>query len=234
MIQNRLISQKVSIPVKGKEDVSGVITIPEVFCTGKGMGIILAHGARNDMEHPLIVSLSQGLAEKGFLTLRFNFPYIEKGKKTPDSRDTLILTWQYVYRFLKEGTEYRTDTIFAAGKSMGGRVASQMVAEGLLATNGLIFLGYPLHPPGRKGKMTDAHLYHIKIPMLFFAGTHDSLCDLKTLKKVLDRLDSSWHLEIIEGGDHSFVLPKSAETTQQEVYGHILNKTVDWLTSKIN
>jgi predicted alpha/beta-hydrolase family hydrolase len=112
---------------------------------------------------------------------------------------------------------------------MGGRVASQMAAEGILPASGLIFLGYPLHPPGRKEKRRDAHLYEIKMPMLFFAGTRDPLCDLQGLETVLDRLNSPWDLEIIAGGDHSFRLRKSAEVPQQSVYDRILKKTTEWL-----
>ena len=114
---------------------------------------------------------------------------------------------------------------------MGGRVASQMVSEGLLSADLLIFLGYPLHPPSKKDKLRDAHLYNIKVPMLFFTGTRDSLCDLDLLKKVLDKLAVPWSLEIIEGGDHSFNVPKYMELTQQEVYDQVLRKTIAWLES---
>lgn len=229
-----MISERVSISVGETERVSGVLSVPEGYRAGEGAGVILAHGAGNDMEHPLIVSLSQGLAEAGYLTLRFNFPYKEKGRKAPDPQDTLVLTWQCVYRFLKEHSRYRTDTIVAAGKSMGGRVVSQMVANGLLPADRLVFLGYPLHAPGRQGRMRDAHLYRIKIPMLFFAGTRDPLCSLTRLKDVLGWLEASWDLETVEGGDHSFRLPKSASTTRQEVYDRILNKTIKWLGAGVH
>ena len=122
--------------------------------------------------------------------------------------------------------------IVAAGKSMGGRVASQMVAEGLLPASRLIFLGYPLHPPGRKERVRDAHLYHIRVPMLFFAGTRDPLCDLEQLKGVLERLEAPSDLNTIEGGDHSFRLRKEADTTQQQVYDRILHTTADWLRNQ--
>ena len=114
---------------------------------------------------------------------------------------------------------------------MGGRVASQMVADGLLPASRLVFLGYPLHSPVRKEKMRDAHLYRIQIPMLFFAGTRDLLCDITLLKGVLGRLKAPWHLETVQGGDHSFRVLKSVDMPQQEVYQRILNKTVEWLQS---
>lgn len=224
-----MISKKISIPVQDNESVSGIISIPPAYRAGEGTGIIIAHGANNDMESPLIVSFSKGLAAMGYLTLRFNFLYREKGRKSPDSQKKLILTWQSVYRFLKEDSKYRPDKIVAAGKSMGGRVASQMVADGLLPVDSLIFLGYPLHAPGKKDKIRDAHLYPIKIPMLFFAGTRDPLCDIQLLKNVLARLGPAADLETVEGGNHSFNLRKSDEKTQQEVYDGIVKKTIDWL-----
>jgi len=225
-----MAKEKVSIPVGEKGAVSGEVFLPESHQGGKGTGVILAHGAGNDMAHPLLVLLSQGLADAGYVTMRFNFLYREKGRRAPDAQKTLVLTWQSAYQFLRGHPAYGTDRIVAAGKSMGGRVASQMVAEGLLPAGSLIFLGYPLHGPGRKEKLRDAHLYGIKIPMLFFAGTRDHLCDLTQLKRVLGRLEAPWDLETIEGGDHSFRLPKSAHTTQPQVFDQILEKTKKWLS----
>ena len=225
-----MTGKKVSIPVGEKGAVSGEVFLPEGHRGGKGTGVILAHGAGNDMAHPLLVLLSQGLVDAGYVTMRFNFLYREKGRRAPDSQRTLVLTWQSAFQFLRGHPTHGTDRIIAAGKSMGGRVASQMVADGLLPAGRLIFLGYPLHGPGRKEKLRDAHLYRIKIPMLFFAGTRDRLCDLTQLERVLGRLEAPWHLETIEGGNHSFRLPKSAEKTQQQVFDQILDKTKDWLS----
>jgi predicted alpha/beta-hydrolase family hydrolase len=222
-------AEEVSITVGDTEAVSGVICVPDTFDAGETTSVIIAHGAGNDREHPLIVRMADGLAEVGFLTLRFNFLYREKGRRTPDSADTLIRTWLAVLRFLQGHPAYRTNDIVAMGKSMGGRVASQMVAEGVLPVARLVFLGYPLHPPGKKDKVRDAHLYHIRIPMLFFVGTRDPLCDLTQLRSTLARLEAPSDLGTIEGGDHSFRLRKSAETEQQEVYDWILHKTSDWL-----
>lgn len=224
-----MIAEEVSISVGEAEAVSGVLCVPEEFKAGETTSVVVAHGAGNDREHPLIVTMSQGLAEAGFLTLRFNFLYREKGRRAPDPQHKLVLTWQYVYEFLKGHPVYRANNIVVAGKSMGGRVASQMVADGLLPANRLIFLGYPLHPPGKKERMRDAHLYNIRIPMLFLVGTRDPLCDLVQLRSVLGRLEAPSDLEPIEGGDHSFRVRKSADTTQQEVYDGILVRTVDWL-----
>jgi predicted alpha/beta-hydrolase family hydrolase len=225
---------KVSIPISDDEKVSGVVAVPADFQKGKTVGVILAHGAGNDMENPLIVFLSNGLAESGFLTLRFNFPYKEKGLKAPDSQKKLVQTWKQVFRFLKDNPKYGMVKIVAAGKSMGGRVASQMAADGELPADCLIFLGYPLHPPGKKDQLRDAHLYELRVPLLFFAGTRDTFCDLDLLRLVLGRMKSNWDLEVIDGGDHSLGLLKSASRPQNEVYTHVLQTMVAWVKTKFN
>ncbi len=221
-------SDKVLFNVNGK-NVSGVIHTPENLKGQSKTGLILAHGAANDMNHPLIVSLSEGLAEEGYITLRFNFPYKEEGRKSPDSQETLIKTWASAYKYLKSHSGYKIENVIAVGKSMGGRIASQMVADGLMDIHGLIFLGYPLHAPGKKDRLKDAHLYEIKVPMLFFAGTRDQLCDLTLLNAVLNRLKGPCELEIIEGGDHSFKMPKASTITYDDVTQNILQKCLHWL-----
>ena len=113
---------------------------------------------------------------------------------------------------------------------MGGRVVSQMVADKLILPDGLIFLGYPLHPPGQKEKKKADHLYMIKDPMLFFAGTRDTLCDLDTMKDVIKKIKVKKELVVIEGGDHSFKTPKSMDRTEEEVYAGIIDKCVEWLS----
>jgi len=221
-------NQSVSIKVGDAGEVSAVISIPDRY--SGGIGIIFAHGAGNDLNHPLLLFLAESLAEQGYLTLRFNFPYREQGRKSPDSQEVLSSTWLHAVDFLQQH-KYRPKRIVAAGKSLGGRIASQLAAEGKLSAEGLILLGYPLHAPGRKDKLRDRHLYDIGIPMLFFAGTRDSLCDLELLKRVLSQLKTAWELEIVQGGDHSFNLPKSLGTSQQAVRAQILTRTLEWLRS---
>ena len=193
----------------------------------------MAHGAGNDMHNPLLAHISEGLCRAGFLSLRFNFPYKEKGQKAPDPQEKLIRTWQAAFEFINTHPQYGTSLIVAAGKSMGGRVASQITADGLISPKALVFLGYPLHAPGKKEQLRDAHLYRIPAPMLFFAGTRDSLCDMDLLQKVLNRLQAPWALETIEGGDHSFELPKSFDTSEDEIYDRILKRAIDWLKQSL-
>ncbi len=220
-------NEMVTIPITETEKVSGIVSIPD---SGTDTGIILAHGAGNDMNHPMLSFWADGLTKAGYLTLRFNFLYREKGRGGPDRPDVLYRAWQGAYRFLVEHPEYRSKHITAAGKSLGGRIASQMVAERKLPVERLIFLGYPLHAPGKKDRVRDGHLYEIPIPMLFFAGTRDPLCDLQLLRQVLSKLLAPWELEVIEGGDHSFHVPKSYATDPTEIYEKIVRKTVEWLS----
>jgi len=218
----------VVISISESEKVSGILSIPDAG--PKDIGVILAHGAGNDMNHPLLASLAEGLANAGYFALRFNFHYREMGKESPDNQDLLYLAWQGAYRFLAEHPQHRPKHILGAGKSMGARIASQLAAEGMLAVEGLIFLGYPLHPPGKKDRLKDSHLYKIATPMLFFAGTRDQFCDLQLLRQVLSKLTAPWDLEVIEGGDHSFHLPGSYPIHPTEIYELIVCKTVEWLS----
>ena len=114
---------------------------------------------------------------------------------------------------------------------MGGRVVSHLAADRLMSPDGLIFLGYPLHPPGQKEKKKADHLYTIKAPMLFFAGTRDALCDLDTIKGVMEKIKVKKELVVVEGGDHSFKTPKAMSRNEEEVFAGITEKCVEWLTA---
>jgi predicted alpha/beta-hydrolase family hydrolase len=222
-------NESVIIPLADGESVSGILSVPEDFKKKEGTGVIIAHGAGKDMSHPLLEFFADGLAQAGYLAMRFNFPYKEKGKKAPDPKGKLEKTWISAVEFFRNQSNYLPKRIIAAGKSMGGRIASQLIAEGKLPVEGLVLLGYPLHPPGRKDKLRDAHLADIKIPMLYFSGTRDPLCDLALLENVLKKLDVDWDLDIIEGGDHSFKLPKSLTIPEREIFSRLVKRTISWL-----
>ncbi len=219
--------RRLSVPVSKDESVSAVLTRPSGKKRMRDTAVIAAHGAGNDMEHPLLAAFTDGLAGAGYPALRFNFPYKEKGRKMPDRPELLERTWEAVCRCAGEVSGARR--LVAAGKSMGGRIASQMAAEGRLPVKGIIFLGYPLHPAGDPSKTRDAHLYRIEIPMLFFAGTRDPLCHMAVLKPVLGKLQAPWTLDVIEGGDHSFHLPKAMGVAQADVFARIVDTSIRWL-----
>ena len=227
MAEPELLREDVSITLRDGSSTSGVLALPEG--RKKGAGVIVAHGAGNDMTADLLIAFADGLALAGHPTLRFNFLYTERGRKTPDKYETLADTWLSAAVFFRERLGGQIDFWVAAGKSMGGRVASQMAADGFLSAHGLIFLGYPLHPAGHEEKLRDAHLYRITVPMLFFAGTRDPLCNLERLRPVLKGLAAPWDLRIIEGGDHSFHALKSAGTTKEDIYRGIVEKSAGWI-----
>jgi len=221
---------RVKIEIEKGEKVSGIVSVPDNHVPGKGAGVIIAHGAQNDMENPLIADVATGLAQAGILAMRFNFSYKEQGKKSPDSQGKLIKTFFSAYRFLECYEKQGVEKVIVAGKSMGGRVASQMAADGLIDPAGLMFLGYPLHPPGQKEKKKDEHLYRIKAPLLFFAGTRDTLCDLDTVKVVLKKIKVKKQLVIVEGGDHSFKVPRAMGISEKSVYAGITEKCAAWIS----
>jgi len=226
-MQDSVEDRMVAIPVEGKGHTSGVLSLP--MGRPKKTALIVAHGAGNDMMNPLIAFFARAMATGGYPVLRFNFLYMEQGRKAPDAESTLVAAWQAAYHFLKESSGLEIASVVAAGKSMGGRIASQMVAAGQLPVERLVFLGYPLHRAGDPARLRDTHLYEIRIPMLFIEGTRDALCDLTALKGVLARLTAPHELYTIDGGDHSFHVPKSAGLTEEEIHTRIVETTTQWL-----
>lgn len=226
-----MMVKKLWIDVEGAGRVSGSISLPE----GEGdsqqavTGVILAHGAGGHMDQPVLVQFAQDLAQAGYPVLRFNFLYTESGRKAPDRPPLLAAAWEAAYRTFAACADCRLDSIVAAGKSMGGRIASELVAAGRLPVKGLVFLGYPLHPAGRPERLRDAHLYRIRVPMLFFAGTRDPLCNLELLRGVLGRIEAPSTLEVIEGGDHSFRLPRAANVPPAEICRQLAIRAGSWL-----
>ncbi|MBP1748859.1 MAG: hypothetical protein H6Q52_1398 [Deltaproteobacteria bacterium] len=233
MVLEREYSEtSISIPVSSTRTTSGMLAEPRG--KGKKTAIIVAHGAGNDMTTPLIEAFARGMAAAGYPALRFNFLYANEGKRSPDSQGVLVKTWTAVYEYAQSVLDLRADSWVAAGKSMGGRIASQMAADGVLPVDRLVFLGYPLHRANDTGSLRDSHLYRIKVPMLFFAGTRDPLCNLAKLENVLQRIDAPHQLHTIEGGDHSFHVPKSLHRTENDIYDEIVAESSKWLSKYVN
>lgn len=220
------------IPVHEKQDISRILDIP--YGRSPKWGMVIAHGAGNDLRHPLLAYLANGLAEKGVLILRFNFVYRERGKSAVDTQELLYAAWHAAMSYFRTNNHCKAEDIVVAGKSLGGRIASQMVSENLLDAERLIFFGYPLHAPGRHDRLRDTHLYNITKPMLFFAGTRDPLCDLDLLKNVLSKISIPHDLSVIEGADHSFNLSGQGPRDPLTVYRKILDKTWEWLNEGLN
>jgi len=209
----------VDIPVSGGT-VRGVLR--EV--KGAKAAVVLAHGAGGDMHAPLLVAMTDGLAKRGYTTLRFDFLYRVDGKKLPDRAPVLMSTWRGVIEFMRK----RAKRLVMGGKSMGGRYATMVAAEGD-PCDGLLLLGYPLHPPKKPEKLRDAHLAEVKAPMLFVQGTRDPLCDLRLLRPVIRKLGKRATLLVVEGGDHSLEVAKTAEKSREVVWGELVERTDRWL-----
>jgi uncharacterized protein len=163
--------------------------------------IVLGHGAGAGMDHPFMAGFARGVGAHGVATLRFNFPYMQRGRRSPDPERVLLQTWADAFEAGRSRSGDRE--VLAGGKSLGGRIASMAVADGMPAA-GLVFLGYPLHPPGRPERIRDEHLYRIRVPMLFLHGTGDAFARPGLLAGVLAKLGDLADDVPIEGGDHSF------------------------------
>jgi predicted alpha/beta-hydrolase family hydrolase len=150
------------------------------------------------MRNASLMGFAEGLADEKIACLRFNFPYKERGSKAPDPPHVLLDAWRAAFEEARE----IGDAVWVSGKSMGGRIGSMAVAEGMPAA-GLVFLGYPLHPPGKPDRIRDAHLDDVRVPMLFIQGTQDSFARWDLLEGVVKRLADRAVLHPIEGGDHS-------------------------------
>jgi len=189
-------SENIRIAV-GDGDVSAVWARPQ----GAVATLVLAPGAGSGFDHPFLVGLAEGLNDAGVATLRFNFPYREAGRRLPDRAPAALAAWRAA-RGAAAGLSPGL-RVWAGGKSYGGRMASMAVAEGMPAA-GLVFLGYPLHPPGKPEKLRDEHLYTIEQPMLFLQGTRDPFARPELLTPVAERLADRADLQWIDGANHSF------------------------------
>jgi predicted alpha/beta-hydrolase family hydrolase len=174
------------------------------------IAVILAHGAGQGIDSPFMKYFHEALPERGLLSVQFNFEYMDKGKKIPDPQPKMQALYRQIVGEVAE--THRPRKIFVGGKSMGGRVASYIAGD-TPQVSGLIFLGYPLHAPGKQDQMRDAHLYDIKLPMLFLSGTRDTFAERPLLEKVVSRIGDRAMLIWTEGGDHSLKVGRKGANT---------------------
>ena len=216
------------IRVDASTTVSGVLAAPAPGTGRARAAIVLGHGAGGDMTNAFLSAVHEGLAARGALVLKFNFAYTEARRRVPDPPARLLATYRAAVAWLDAQPAARGLPRILGGKSMGGRIASHVVAEGAPA-DGLLFLGYPLHPAGQPGKLRDAHLPRVKAPMLFVTGTRDPLCDLALLEPVLERLGPRARLARIEDGDHSFHVRKSSGRDDAAALAEVIAVAGEWL-----
>jgi uncharacterized protein len=189
---------------------------------------VLAHGAGAGMNHPFLASMSTELAARDIATLRYQFPYVERGSKRPDPPPLCHATVRAAAHTASElGPGL---PLFAGGKSFGGRMTSQAQADSPLAgVRGLAFLGFPLHPAGQPSDTRATHLRQVSIPMLFLQGTRDALADLSLLRPVIEQLGPTASLQLMQGADHSYHVLRSAGVTDAEVRTMLALKLCEWM-----
>ena len=191
--------------------------------------VVLGHGAGGDRRTPFLVRMAEALADSGRGALLYNFPYTDRGGRRPDPPDVLELTAAAVGDAAR--AEFAAERLVAGGKSMGGRIASQAAAQGA-RVDGLVFLGYPLHPPGKPDQMRDRHLPDIAAPMLFVQGTRDAFARWDLLTAVLQRLGGAATLHEVSEGDHSFAVPRRTGLAAADVEKQIQRAVIEWLDAR--
>ena len=219
----------VTITVNDPQRVSGLFLAPPAAraCT------VLAHGAGAGMTHPFMAAIANGLAERGIATLRYQFPYMEQGSKRPDSPKLAHAT---VRAAVIEASRLVPDlALFAGGKSFGGRMTSQAQAESPLpGVRGLLFLGFPLHPPGQPSEERGKHLFDVEIPMLFLQGTRDDFANLQLVEALCKQLRVRATLKLFQDADHSFRVPARAGRKDAEVRAELLDALAAWINVVIS
>ena len=227
---------------RGHAPVSGLLT----EARSPSCLLVLGHGAGAPMTHPFMEAMAEALAAEGISTLRYNFQYMEAGRRRPDHVRRLLAV---VASALSAGRECANGLpLFAGGKSMGGRMTSTLVAERAReaalvdadaigrpqgddaeSTAGLVFLGFPLHAPGRRESVRGDHLMHVPCPMLFHQGTRDRLADLELLRPLLERVGPHATLHVHQGGDHSLNMLKRSGRTLHDVLADVATVTRRWV-----
>ena len=215
--------EQLRFPVEGGAEVSALLRLPPKA----RWFLVLAHGAGAGMTHPFMEKLAGEFAALGVATLRYQFPYMEEHRRVPDAPAVLTAT---VVAAVRAAAKFAAGLpLLAGGKSMGGRMTSQAAAQHPLdKVQGLVFFGFPLHPPKRPSTKRADHLAKVRVPMLFLQGTRDALADLNLLRPVCSKLGSRATLHVIETADHSFHVLKSSGTNDANVLRELAETTLPW------
>ena len=220
--------QALTISVDEKTHVSGLLQVPYEARACYA----LAHGAGAGMSHPFMAAIADGLAERGIATLRYQFPYMERGLRRPDAPRLAQAT---VRAAVVEASRLVPGYVLVAGgKSFGGRMTSQAQAVSPLpGVRGLVFLGFPLHPAGQTSNERGDHLFEIKVPMLFLQGTRDALADIRLLQALVEQLGARATLKLFHDVDHSFHVPARAGRSDAEIRSQMLDAVTAWVETVV-
>jgi predicted alpha/beta-hydrolase family hydrolase len=196
-----------------------------------GATLLLGHGAGADQSSDFITGFAAGLARRGIDVMTFNFLYTEQGRRAPDQNEKLESVYVAAIRAARGRKRLSENILFIGGKSLGGRIASQVAAAGVERLAGLVYLGYPLHPPGKPEKQRAEHLGLIRAPMLFVQGSRDPFGTPGELRVVIKERGLKAEIHVIESGDHSFCVPKSSPVSQEEVLEAARDRITRWVVA---
>ena len=195
---------------------------------GQGVTMVLGHGAGANQFSGFMRMVAAGLAERGLDVVTFNFLYMEQGRKIPDPKARLEGCYRAVIDAVLKHRSLKKNRLVIGGKSMDGRIASQVAAIDGANIAGLVFLGYPLHPPGRPDKLRAEHFKDITTPLLFVQGSRDAFGRPDEIREALKTMKLRATFYVVEGGDHSFKVPKSV-APQEEVYEKVMDEIAEWV-----
>jgi uncharacterized protein len=224
-------AEKLTVKVNDKEEVTALL-YPAAKKNRAGLTVLLGHGAGANQTSGFMRMFANGLAARGLDVMTFNFVYMEQGRSVPDQKGKLEACFRAVIEAALKHKKLKNNRLIVGGKSMGGRIASQVIAaEDEMEVAGLVFLGYPLHPPGNPAKLRVEHLEHVGKPMLFVQGTRDALGTPEEIQPFIKNLRPAATIYAIEGGDHSFKAPKKFGLPQEEVYTAAMDEIDRWARS---
>jgi predicted alpha/beta-hydrolase family hydrolase len=219
-----MIAQNLKLDIDDLASVSALLLRPD----NARAGFVFAHGAGAGMAHPFMETVARGLADRGIASLRYQFPYMEKGGRRPDAPAVAHATVRAAVA--EAARRWPGLPLIAGGKSFGGRMSSQAQAIAALpGVRGLAFLGFPLHPAGKPSTSRAGHLSELKIPMLFLQGTRDDLADMTLLEPVVNGLGDLASLHVVPEGDHSLHVPARSGRNNREVMGEVLDAMSAWI-----
>ena len=223
------MTERIHIAITPSEQVTA-IAYPAAPAKHADVRLILAHGAGAGQASGFMVRFASALAARGIDTVTFNFLYTEQGRRVPDRNDKLEACYRKVIEAVQRGVlGGKPGKLIIGGKSMGGRIASQVAAVDGGGIDGLVLLGYPLHPPGQPDKLRTKHLPGITAPMLFIQGSRDTFGTPEELQPHIRQVKAPVDVFVVEGGDHSFKVPKGLGLSQDQVYETVLDEIERWL-----
>ena len=228
-------AENLTVQVNDKEAVTALL-YPADKKNRAGVTVVLGHGAGASQASGFMRMFAKGLAARGLDVMTFNFVYMEQGRSVPDQKHKLEGCFRAVIEAALKHKKLKNNSVVIGGKSMGGRIASQVMAgeeREAFASDvvGLVFLGYPLHPPGQPTKLRVEHLEHIEKPLLFVQGTRDSLGTPEEIKPFVKNFRPAAKIHEIEGGDHSFKAPKKFGMPQDQIFENAMNEIDRWVRS---